>query len=165
MISYEMIKGDGFGLGYLGVLFFLVLGFIYGVYYFGIDSSSLNGHILMPAKLTDIGSILTASFVFLFGPFPFIGNPGFAATIASYESILWWCFYVMSLSVIVRSRKNMVHRNPVMVFATIFLAGFIIFSALIEVNLGTSFRHRSILVPLIIFLYIQLLQSKNRSNS
>jgi len=54
----------------------------------------------------------------------------------------------------IRFRKVKFLQDPQIVFTLIFLAGEIAFSALVEVNLGTSFRHRSIpLVPLV-FLYV-----------
>ena len=43
-------------------------------------------------------------------------------------------------------------------FTLIFLAGEIAFSTLVEVNLGTSFRHRSILLVPLVFLYVRLVQ-------
>ena len=42
--------------------------------------------------------------------------------------------------------------------AFVFLAGEIAFSSLVEVNLGTSFRHRSILLIPLVFLYVRLAQ-------
>ena len=51
------------------------------------------------------------------------------------------------------------------VFILILLAGMIAFSALVEVNLGTSFRHRSILLVPLVFLYVRLAQrAKEQQN-
>ena len=52
----------------------------------GKDTSSLNGHILKPGKINELLSMIWPAFVFFFGPFPFIGDPGFAVGIASFES-------------------------------------------------------------------------------
>lgn len=49
-------------------------------------------------------------------------------------------------------------KDPQILFTLIFLAGEIAFSALVEVNLGTSFRHRSILLVPLVFLYVRLAQ-------
>jgi hypothetical protein len=38
------------------------------------------------------------------------------------------------------------------------VAGEVFFSALVEVNLGTSFRHRSIILVPLVFLYVRLAQ-------
>ena len=63
----------------------------------------------------------------------------------------------------IRFRKVKFLQDPQIVFILIFLAGEIAFSALVEVNLGTSFRHRSIpLVPLV-FLYVRLAQRAKRT--
>ncbi|MEI8366754.1 MAG: hypothetical protein WCF65_10095 [Parachlamydiaceae bacterium] len=124
----------------------------------GTDTSSLNGHILEPGKISNPNSIFWPAFVFLYGPFPFIGNPGIAVFISSLESPLWWAFYALVVFQFIRFRKVKFLRDPQILFTLIFLAGEIAFSALVEVNLGTSFRHRSILLVPLLFLYVRLAQ-------
>ena len=124
----------------------------------GTDTSSLNGRILEPAKITNPLSLLVPAFIFLCGPFPFIGNPGIAVGIASLESPLWWGFYAIVIFQFIRFRKIKFLRDPQILFTLIFLVGEIAFSALVEVNLGTSFRHRSILLVPLVFLYVRLAQ-------
>ncbi len=124
----------------------------------GTDTSSLNGHILEPGKISQPLTLIWPAFVFLCGPFPFIGNPGIAAGISSLESPLWWVFYALVIFQFIRFRKVKFLRDPQIVFTLIFLAGEIAFSALVEVNLGTSFRHRSILLVPLVFLFVRLAQ-------
>jgi len=124
----------------------------------GTDTSSLNGHILEPGKITRPLTLIWAAFVFLCGPFPFIVNPGSAVGISSLESPLWWILYAVVIVQFTRFRKVKFLRDPQILFALIFLAGEIAFSALVEVNLGTSFRHRSILLAPLVFLYVRLAQ-------
>jgi hypothetical protein len=124
----------------------------------GRDTSSLNGHILKPGLITEPQSMLWPAFVFLAGPFPFIGEPGIAAKISSFESPLWWLLYTLVFYQFYRFRKSKLFRDPVILFTLIFLAGEIAFSSLIEVNLGTSFRHRSILLAPLVFLYLRIAQ-------
>jgi hypothetical protein len=124
----------------------------------GKDTSSLNGHILKPGLITEPWSMLWPAFVFLAGPFPFIGEPGLAAKIASFESPLWWLFYLLVIYQFYRFREVKLFRDPAILFALIFLAGEIAFSSLVEVNLGTSFRHRSILLAPLVFLYLRIAQ-------
>ena len=124
----------------------------------GKDTSSLNGHILEPGKITDPLSMLWPAFLFLCGPFPFIGDPGIAVGISSLESPLWWIFYTLLIFQFIRFRKVKFLRDSQILFTLIFLAGEIAFSALVEVNLGTSFRHRSILLVPLVFLYVRLAQ-------
>ena len=124
----------------------------------GTDTSSLNGHILEPGSISNPLSLIWPAFVFLCGPFPFIGNPGVAASIASLESPLWWAFYAVVLFQFFKFRKTKFLRDPQILFTLIFLAGEIAFSALVEVNLGTSFRHRSIILVPLVFLYVRLAQ-------
>ena len=49
-------------------------------------------------------------------------------------------------------------RDAQILFTLIFLAGEIAFGALVEVNLGTSFRHQSIILVPLVFLYVRLAQ-------
>lgn len=101
------------------------------------DTSSLNGHILKPANIRESVSFLWPTFVLLFGPFPFIGDPGIVVGISSLESPLWWAFYALAIFQFIRFRKIKFMRDPQIIFTLIFLAGEIAFSALVEVNLGT----------------------------
>ena len=124
----------------------------------GKDTSSLNGHILEPGEITNPLSMLWPAFLFLCGPLPFIGDPGIAVGISSFESPLWWVFYALVIFQFIRFRKVKFLRDPQILFTLIFLAGEIAFSAIVEVNLGTSFRHRSILLVPLVFLYVRLAQ-------
>ena len=134
------------------------LGLVYEDSQIGADTSSLNGHILTPGEITKPLSLLWPAFVFLCGPFPFVGDPGLAAAIASFESPLWWALYFILVLQFVRFRKTKFFVDPPMILAVIFTLGIIAFSALVEVNLGTSFRHRSVLLVPIIFMFLRLRQ-------
>ena len=136
----------------------LKLGLIYKDVEAGSDSSSLNGHILTPGKIDKPLSMVWPAFVFLFGPFPLIGDPGFAAAVASFESVLWWLLYLALAFQFFRFRRSKLLKDPTMILSVIFTLGFIAFSALVEVNLGTSFRHRSVLLVPIIFMFLRLRQ-------
>ena len=136
----------------------LALGLVYKDRQVGSDTSSFNGHILQPGIISEPLSLLWPAFVFLCGPFPFIGNPGIAVGISSLESPLWWAFYALVIFQFIRFRKVKFLRDPQILFTLIFLAGEIAFSALVEVNLGTSFRHRAILLVPLVFLYVRLAQ-------
>ena len=124
----------------------------------GKDTSSLNGHILKPGLITEPWTMLWPAFVFLAGPFPFIGEPGLAAMVSSFESPLWWCLYALVIYQFYRFRRFKLFRDPAIIFTLIFLAGEIAFSSLVEVNLGTSFRHRSILLVPLVFIYLRISQ-------
>jgi hypothetical protein len=128
------------------------------------DSSTLNGHILKPGKITEPFSLIWAAFRFLCGPFPFTGNPGIAISISSLESPFWWVLYMTLILQFFRLRKARPLRDPQILFALIFLVGEIFASALVEVNLGTAFRHRSILLVPFVFLYVRLAQMVRGQN-
>ena len=122
----------------------------------GKDTSSLNGHILKPGLINNPISMIWPAFVFLFGPFPFVGEPGLAARIASLESPMWWALYALVIFQFIRFRRVRFLQDPPILFTLVFFAGIIAFSALVEVNLGTSFRHRSIILVPLVFLYVRL---------
>ena len=124
----------------------------------GKDTSSLNGHIFEPGEITDPLSMLWPALVFLCGSFPFIGNPGIAVGVSSFESPLWWAFYALVIFQFIRFRKVKFLRDSQILFTLIFPAGEIAFSALVEANLGMSFGHRSVLLVPLVFLYVRLAQ-------
>jgi len=126
------------------------LGLISSTKTIGTDKSSINSHILKPGTLQDPLSIIKAAFIFLFGPLPFLGNPGLAVSISSFESPFWWLLYFSFFFVLIKARKTEFFKDGPLVVSLIFIVGFVLFSALIQVNLGTAFRHRSvILIPII----------------
>ncbi len=67
-------------------------------------------------------------------------------------------FYALVIFQFLRFRKVKFLRDPQIPLTFIFLTGEVAFSALVEVNLGTSFRHRSILLVALVFLYVRLAQ-------
>jgi hypothetical protein len=136
----------------------IALGLVHKDKQVGSDTSSLNGHILVPGDISNPLSMIWPAFVFLCGPFPLVGNPGLAATISSFESPLWWSLYLLLIFQFIRFRKTKFFRDPQILFTLIFLVGEIAFSALVEVNLGTSFRHRSIILIPLVFVFLRLAQ-------
>jgi hypothetical protein len=134
------------------------LGLIYEDVEAGSDTSSLNGHILTPGQIDKPLSMVWPAFVFLFGPFPLVGDPGIAAAVASFESPLWWLLYIALAFQFFRFRRSKFLQDPTIILSVIFTLGFIAFSALVQVNLGTAFRHRSVLLVPIIYMFLRLRQ-------
>ncbi len=115
------------------------------------DSSSLSGYMLKPGKLHDPLSIARPAFLFMFGPIPFLDQGGIALNTVAYESLLWWLLYSIVLYRLIRNRKNGYVKDPLFLLSATYFLSLVAISALVEVNLGTSFRHRSILfIPLIV---------------
>ncbi len=119
------------------------------------DSSSLSGYMLKPGKLQDPISIARPAFLFMFGPIPFLDQGGIALNTVAYESLLWWLLYSVVLYRLIRYRKNGYGRDPLFQLSAIYFVSLVAISALVEVNLGTSFRHRSILFIPLIVMYIR----------
>ncbi len=119
------------------------------------DSSSLSGYILKPGKVHHPLSIARPAFLFMFGPIPFLNQGGIALNTVTFESPLWWVFYSLVLYRMIRYRKSGYAKDPLFVLAAIYFLSLVAFSALVEVNLGTSFRHRSILLVPLIVMFIR----------
>ena len=110
--------------------------------------------VVQPARLSSLTSILIASSYFVLGPFPPDMEKGFFGYLISFESPLWW---ILCLFVLITVRRNFSMSNFMdssCQLHFILLIGMILMSALVEVNLGTSFRHKSILiVPLLVLVF------------
>ena len=126
------------------------------------DTSSLNGQVLKPGRINNPLSMFWPAVVFLFGPIPFVGDPGIAVGITSFESPMWWALYTFVFIQFIRFRRVKFFQDLPIVLTSFFLFGLTALSALVEVNLGTSFRHRSIVFVPLIFLYVQLAQRANK---
>ncbi len=111
-------------------------------------------HILKPGFIHSPPSLFRASFNFLFGPIPFFGGGGIFLQLLSFESPIWWLLGILlSVSIIRAKKRKLILQNfECLVFGS-YLIIVIVTSAMVEVNLGTSFRHRSlILVPTLILI-------------
>ena len=126
------------------------------------DRSSLSGYILKPGKLHDPLSIVRPAFLFMFGPIPLLDQGGIILNVVATESLIWWLLYSVVLYRLIRYRKNAYLRDPVFLLAGTYFVSLVAISALVEVNLGTSFRHRSILLIPLIVMY---LRARNKTTS
>ena len=129
------------------------------------ESAARGSHILEPGKLSNPISVVRASFLFLFGPLPLSNFDGVIGRFGSIESPIWWLLYGVLLMQVMRVvvKKSGLTQTAVNSFG-IFVV-FIGFSSLVEVNLGTSFRHRSILLIPVLFLILELLPKHERKKS
>ena len=119
------------------------------------DKSSLTGYILKPASAHDPLSIFRPAFLFLFGPIPFLDQGGLALNTVSFESPIWWLLYLIVGIGLSRYGRKRIMKDPVLLFAGVLFLALVTFSALVEVNLGTSFRHRSILLVPLLVIFIR----------
>ncbi len=119
------------------------------------DSSSLSGYILKPGSLHEPLSIVRPAFLFLFGPIPLIDQGGLALNVVSFESPLWWLLYVVVGIQFLRYGRRRFAGDQVLIMSMTFFTALVVFSSLVEVNLGTSFRHRSILLVPLLMIFIR----------
>jgi hypothetical protein len=79
--------------------------------------------------------------------------------VISLEFFMWAFIYFKLILYLVSLKKNFRNLSFTQTTLMIFILIFILISALIEVNLGTSLRHRSLLLILVLILL-----SSNYSN-
>lgn len=119
---------------------------------------SSYGHIIESGSISNPISVVSAALRFTLGPYPWNKNLGFAAKLASLESPLWWMIYLTIFIRMLQFRNLNRLSNPAVIFPSLFIFGYILLSALVEVNLGTSFRHRSVILIPLVFLYTEFTQ-------
>jgi len=98
------------------------------------------------ASLRDPPSLLVGAFNFLFVPTPFVDNGSFFLNAQSYESLAWYLFYLIFILLLMGLLFGRFTLNLVTVSSTLFTLGFIMLSAQVEINDGTSVRHRAVLL-------------------
>ncbi len=113
---------------------------------------SVNKLSITPASLRDPMSLLQGIVGFVIKPLPFLDNGSPFLNILSYESIFWYPIYGLLITILYRSIKGHNKWNLSSATASLFILGFLIQSALTEINVGTAYRHRSILLMGIIIL-------------
>jgi hypothetical protein len=117
------------------------------------------------ATLRDPISIVKGAFNFLFVPTPFMDNGSFFLNAQSYESFAWYLYYILLLLMIVGLLRGRYELNLQSLTASYFSLGFIIQSALVEINDGTSVRHRSVLLIGILIMLATIRQKKSKNHS
>jgi hypothetical protein len=120
-----------------------------------IEINNDTGHIIKPGNLSNLASLIQPSLLFVFGNIPFMqSGESLFRTIASIESPLWWLFYSLVIFALLSYKKRNWLENPILIYSLVLTFGYIVMSAITEVNFGTAFRHRSILVIPLIFIVL-----------
>ena len=104
-----------------------------------------------PAHLRDFPSVMKRSAGFLFTPFPFIDNGTLFLNLLGWEAPLWWLLFALFAHTLWR-RIRKKEFDELALFVLAFSIFFIIFSSLVEVNVGTMVRHRTVLLLPMLFL-------------
>ncbi len=104
-----------------------------------------------PRELIILGHLPFNLINFMIGPIP--GTSGGVSYLGLLDSLIWLSFFFfIFLALFGRTRFRLI-LDQVVIFAMSFFLAFTLFSAAIEVNTGTSFRHRTVLyIPLLIIL-------------
>jgi hypothetical protein len=107
---------------------------------------------ITPASLRDPVSLFLGIATFVVKPFPFLDNGSFFVNALSYESFFWYPIYGLLATIIHRLIRDREKWNLASATAIFFILGFLIQSALLEINVGTAFRHRPILLLSVLIL-------------
>jgi hypothetical protein len=105
-----------------------------------------------PASLRDPLSIVKGASNFLFIPAPFLNNGSFFLNLQSYESFAWYFYYILLFILLARFVIGKYLWTLQSLASTFFTLGFVLLSSLVEINDGTSVRHRSVLLVSILIM-------------
>jgi hypothetical protein len=99
-----------------------------------------------------------ASATFLFRPLPFIDTTSLTSYFAAAENILWIIgVFFLVYSLIVRRELNLASNLlPVMIFSVLYVVG----AGSYQGNLGTAFRHKSLIFWILLLLIYSTLSAK-----
>ncbi len=104
-----------------------------------------------PRELIILGHLPFNLINFMIGPIP--GTSGGVAYLGLFDSLIWLFFFLFITLILLGKTRFHLLLDEVAIFAISFFLAFTLFSAAIEVNAGTSFRHRMVLyIPLLIIL-------------
>jgi hypothetical protein len=95
-------------------------------------------------------------------PTPFLDNGSFFLNAQSYESFAWYLYYLLLLILLMRLVKGHQVLSLQILASTLFTLGFLVFSALIETNDGTSVRHRAVLLMGTLIMLAAMSQMSNK---
>jgi hypothetical protein len=117
-----------------------------------LDENTRLGNYLCLAYRSPFGSI-----TFLFRPLPIIDPTSATSQLASAENFIWITMFLLLLFALIQKRGKGIPRDlvPSMIFAILYVAA----AGVYEGNMGTAFRHKSIIlwVLLILLAYYQQL--------
>ena len=115
----------------------------------------------MTKYICEIQKLPVKWFQFMFGPFFYQDNLSRAARFASIENLLWLALFGLLIFAWLRYRFKI---GIYEIFPAFFLLSFSSAAALSEGNYGTAFRHRSILLGLLVLIIFGILTSNIHSN-
>jgi hypothetical protein len=127
-------------------------------------AESLKGLKTDQASLGQPISLVQGIVTFLFVPTPFVDNDSFFLNILSYESFVWYLFYVLFAISILNIARRRIRPTISVLTASIFTIEFLIVSSLIETNHGTSVRHRVVFLIGVLAI-LALSERKNQSTT
>lgn len=102
------------------------------------------------AKLNNPSSVVIGSLRFIFAPIPFVDSGNYFINFLSYESPVWYIFYLLLFLIVGKLIFCRYEMSISLLSVVLCSVIFLVVSALIEVNTGTSIRHRSVLLFLIL---------------
>jgi hypothetical protein len=115
-----------------------------------------------PASINNPEEVFTSILKFLFIPMMFVDNGSLFLNVLSYESMFWYPVYGFFMAAVCYLFKQRDSWNICNLTAVCFVFGFMIQSALVEINVGTAFRHRSVLLIGILILCAHLIERNGR---
>ncbi len=127
------------------------------------DATNQNGSVLSatdfyssdkPREVVVIGHIPYNLINFMIGPIP--GTSAGMSFLGLFDSILWFVTYIFFTLIFLGKTRFRIEFDNLVAFSATFFLTFLLFSAAYEVNSGTSFRHRMLLVVPLIIIFSRL---------
>ena len=106
-------------------------------------------------SLTNVSELLLAVVKFLVLPIPFADNGTYFVNLQSIESPILYSLYFVLLWFVIAILRRKPQKTQLFFGLCCFAVLFMIQSALIEINLGTLVRHRSILILIILLACVE----------
>jgi hypothetical protein len=106
-------------------------------------------------SLTNVSELLLAVVKFLVLPIPFADNGTYFVNLQSIESPILYSLYFVLLWFVIAILRRKPQKTQLFFGLCCFAVLFIIQSALVEINLGTLVRHRSILILIILLACVE----------
>ncbi|WP_190279136.1 hypothetical protein [Candidatus Planktophila vernalis] len=119
------------------------------------NESTVVSNVFKNGSLTNVSQLVLAVIKFLVLPIPFANNGSYFMNLQSIESpLLYLAYFILFWYLLIVTRKK--PRKPQLFFGLcLFAVLFTVQSALIEINLGTLVRHRSILILIIVLATVE----------
>ena len=125
------------------------------------DETSLKIRTWIPPRFNDFEGILQASLRVLFLPMPFKDNGSFFLNLLTIEWPIWIGLYLLAFVNFYSARKCLDTSGFIVKISRNFSLLLLLQSIFFEINMGTNYRHRTVLLLIVLLADISIFRLKN----